>query len=145
MVIGNNAIERRENTVVTEATNDRSFTVGTSGNNMAFNQSTVNVKTLERCFNQRNDREMSKIVDTVEVRIQKAILTAIDGIVAPKIELAIRSINASSLWDVTSVNANSERGEHVGINSFFDLGLKYIWDTYPCICTTVKIHDIVTV
>ena len=145
MVIGNDAIERQENTVVSEGTNDQSFTVGTSGNNMAIIQSTVNVKTLERCFKQRIDREKSKIADTFEVRIQNANLTAIDGIVAPKIELALRSINASSGRDVTSVNANSERGEHVGIKSFFDLELKYIWDTYPCICTTVKIHDIVTV
>ena len=60
------------------------------------------------------------IVDTVEDRIQNAILTAIDNIVAPKIELAIRSINASSGRDVTSVSANSERREHVGINAPFE-------------------------
>ena len=63
---------------------------------------------------------MSNIVDTVEDRIQNAILTAIDNIVAPKIELAIRSINASSGWDATSVTANSERGAHVGINTSFE-------------------------
>ena len=45
----------------------------------------MNVKTLERCFNEKIDREMSNIVDTAEDRIQNAILTAIDGIVAPKI------------------------------------------------------------
>ena len=80
----------------------------------------MNVKTLERCFNERIDREMSNIVDTVEDRIRNAILPAIDNIVAPKIELAIRSINASSGRDVTSVTANSERGEHVGINASFE-------------------------
>ena len=63
---------------------------------------------------------MSNVIDTVEDRIQKAILTAIDDIVAPKIELAIRSVNASSGRDVTSVVANSERGEHVGINASFE-------------------------
>ena len=78
------------------------------------------MKTLERCFNERIDREMSNIVDTVEDRIQNAILTAFDNIVAPKIELAIRSINASSGRDVTSVTANSERGDHVGINASFE-------------------------
>ena len=52
---------------------------------------------------------MSNIVDTVEDRIQNANLTAIDNIVAPKIELAIRSINASSGRDTTSVSASSER------------------------------------
>ena len=60
---------------------------------------------------------MSNIVDTVEDRIQNAILTAIENIVAPKIELAIRSINASSGRDATSVSANSERRERVGINA----------------------------
>ena len=48
---------------------------------MAINESTVNVKTLERCFNQRIDREMSNIVDTVEDKIQNAILTAIGNII----------------------------------------------------------------
>ena len=53
---------------------------------------------------------MSNIVDTVEDRILNAILTAIDSIVAPKIELSIRSINVSSGRVATSVTANSERG-----------------------------------
>ena len=63
---------------------------------------------------------MSNIVDTVEDRIQNAILTAIENTVAPKVELAIRSINASSGRDATSVSANSERRERVGINASFE-------------------------
>ena len=63
---------------------------------------------------------MSNIVDTVEDRIQNANLTAIDSIVAPEIELAIRSINASFGRDATSITANSERGVNAGINTFFD-------------------------
>ena len=94
-IIGNNASEIQEN-VVNEGTNDQDFTVGTSNVSTAINKNALDVKTLERCFNQRIDREMDNIVDTVEDRIQNAILAAIDNIVAPKIELAIRSINASS-------------------------------------------------
>ena len=120
MVIENAAIERQGNIVVEKGTNYRDFNAGTTSNNTAINESTVNVKTLERCFNERIDREMSNIVDTVEDRIQNAILTAIDNIVAPKIELTIRSINASSARDVTSVSANSELREHVGINTSFE-------------------------
>ena len=120
MIIGNAVSERQENVVVDEGTNDRDFTVSNSSNNTAVNGSAMNVKTLERCFNERIDREMSNIVDTVENRIQNAILTAIETIVAPKLELAIRSINASSGRDVTSVTANSERGEHLGINASFE-------------------------
>ena len=120
MIIGNAVSERQENIVVNEGTNDRDFTVGTSSNNSVVNGNAMEVKTLERCFNERIDREMSNIVDTVEDRIQNAILTAIDNIVTPQIELAIRSINASSGRYVTSVSANSERREHVGINASFE-------------------------
>ena len=120
MIIGNDASERQENVVVNEGTNDRDFTVSNSSKNTAVNESAINVETLERCFNERIDREMSNIVDTVEDRMQNTILTAIENIVAPKIELAIRSKNASSGRDVTSVTANSERGELVGINASFE-------------------------
>ena len=120
MIIGNAVSVRQENTVVNEDTNDRDFTVSNSSINTAVNESADSVKTLERCFNERIDREMSNIVDTVEDRIQNAILAAIDNIVTPKIGLTIRSINASSGRDVTSVNSNSERGERVGINASFE-------------------------
>ena len=120
VIIGNAASERQESFAVNEVTNDRDFTVGTSNNNLAIDESTVNLKTLEKCFNERIDREMNNIVDTVENRIQNAILTAFDNIIAPKIELAIRSVIASSGRDVTSVTANSERGEHVAINASFE-------------------------
>ena len=120
MIIGNTTSERQESVVVNEGTNDQDFTVGTSNVSSTVNENALNVKTLERCFNERIDREMNNIVDTVEDRIQNALLTAIDNIVAPKIELAIRSINASSGRDVTSVSANSERREHVGINASFE-------------------------
>ena len=120
MILGNTASEGQENVVVNEGTNDRDFTVSNSCNNTAVSESTVNVKDLERCFNERIDREMSNIVDTVEDRIQNAILTAIENIVTPKIELAIRSINASSGRDVTSGTVNSEREEQVGIDAFLE-------------------------
>ena len=120
MINGNAASERQENVVVNEGTNDRDFTVSNSSNNTAVNESAINVKTLERCFNDRIDKDMNNIVDTIEDRIQNAILTAIDNVIAPTTELAIRSWNASSGRDATSVSANSERREHVGINASFE-------------------------
>ena len=120
VIIGNTTSERQENVVVSEGTNDRDFTVGTSNVSSVVNENALIVKTLERRFYERIDREMCNIVHTVEDRIQNAILTAIDNIVALKIELAIRSINASSGRDVTSVSANSERREHGRINPPFD-------------------------
>ena len=120
MIIGNDVSERQESVVVNESTDDRVFTVGTSNNDSVVNGNAMSVKTLERCFIERIDREMSNIVDTVEDRIQNAVLTAIEIIVARKIELAIRSINASSGRDATSVSATSERMERVGINASFE-------------------------
>ena len=119
-IIGNAFSERQENVEVNEGTNDRIFTVGTSSSNSVVDENAMSVKTLERCFNERIDREMSNNVDTVEDRIQNANLTAFEIIVAPKIELAIRSINASSGRVATSVTANSERGERAGINAPFE-------------------------
>ena len=115
--IGNAASKRQENVAVNEGTNDQEFTVGTSYDSSTVNGNAMSVKTLERCFNERIDREMNNIVDTVEDRIQNAILTAIDNIIVPRIELAIRSVNASSGRDVTSVSAHSERREYTGINA----------------------------
>ena len=117
MIIGDAVSEGLENAVVNEGTDDQDFTVGTSNNDSVVNGSAMIVKTLERCVNERIDREMSNIVDTVEDRIQNAILTAIENIVAPKIELAVRSINASSGRDATSVSVNSKRRERVGVNA----------------------------
>ena len=120
MFIGSAANERQESVVSNEGTNAQDFTVGTSNVSTVVNENALNVKALERCFNERIHREMSNIVDTVEDRIENAILTAIDNIVGPKIELAIRSINASSGRDVASMSANSERREHTGINAPFE-------------------------
>ena len=120
MIIGNAVSDRQENIVVNEGTRAQDFTVSTSSNISVVNGNAMDVKTLGKCFNERIDREMSNIVDTVEDRIQNAILTAIDNIVAPKIESAIRSMNASSGRDATSVSANSEGREHVGINTSFE-------------------------
>ena len=120
MIIGNAASERQENTVVSEGTNDRDYTVGISNDSSIVNGNAMSVKALERCFNERIGREMNNIIITVEDRIQNAILTAIHNINAPKIEPAIRSMNSSSGRDVTSASSNSERREHVGINAPFE-------------------------
>ena len=82
-----------------DSTGGQEFTVDNLSSTLLANENFVNVKTFERCFKEKIDKEIGKIVDNVEDRIQKAILTAIDSIVTPEIELAIRSINASSERD----------------------------------------------
>ena len=56
--------------MVNERIYNRDFTAGTFSNSSAANENRINVKTLERCFNERIDWEMSNFVDTVEDRIQ---------------------------------------------------------------------------
>ena len=63
---------------------------------------------------------MSNFVHTVEDRIQNPILTAAVNNFTPKFELAVKSKNASSERDATSVTANSDRGEGIGISAFFE-------------------------
>ena len=129
--------DKQENAMVKEKTLGQEFTVGISDSVPAVNENLVSVETLERCFNERIDRKTGIIVDTVEDRIQNAILTAIDNIISPKNVLAIRSKNASSGRDATSVMANLESGEHIKItapsesvsegNNYYTTCVKYEW------------------
>ena len=50
MIVGNAASEGQENVVVNKGSSDQDFNISTSSNNTAVNESTVNVKTLERCL-----------------------------------------------------------------------------------------------
>ena len=120
VIIGNTASEKKENTIVKQRSGNRDFTVGTSGNKLMTNENTVKVKTLERCFIVRIDWKKNNIVDAAEERIQNANLIAIDSIATPKTGIAIRSTNASSGQDATSVSANSQRGERIGITAPFE-------------------------
>ena len=105
--------ERQGNVVVDEGTIDQKFTAKDTSNNLTANAILVNVKNLERYFNERIDRQIGNVADTVEDRIQNAILTAFDSTITPKIELAVGSINASSGRDMTSVKTNLERGKRI--------------------------------
>ena len=96
IIIGNAASDKQENVVVNEGTVDEKLTVNIAGSNLLSNENLVNVKALERCFNEKIDKEMGNIIDTVKDRIQNAILNAIASIITPKIKLAVRSINV--LW-----------------------------------------------
>ena len=86
MIIGNAASSRQESVTINGGTNDQDFTVGTSNVGSVVNENRLNMKTLERCFNERIDREMSNVVDTVEDRIQNAIL-------APLITLSLLKLS----------------------------------------------------
>ena len=57
---------RHESVTVNEGTTDQKFTADNSDGGQAVNENVVIVKTFERCFNEKIDRELGNIVDTVE-------------------------------------------------------------------------------
>ena len=75
---------------------------------------------MEKYFNERLDREMGNLVDTVDDTIQNEILTAIAKIITHRNELAVRSINASFGRNATNVTANSQHGERLEITASFE-------------------------
>ena len=73
-MIGHAANRGQQNIIVNDGTIDREFTVINSVSIPTTNENTVNVQTLERCLNGRIDREMGNNIDTVDDRMQNAIL-----------------------------------------------------------------------
>ena len=111
-IFGNAMSNRQEKTLFNEGRADQELTVGNSAGGPAVNENVVGVITSERSYNKKIGGGMCNIVDTVEDGIQKAILTAIDSIITIKIKLALRSMNASSGRDATSVMASWKRRQN---------------------------------
>ena len=61
----------------------RTFAVNKIYIMLIANENTVNVQSLEICLPYRVVRELVNVVETVEDRIQNAILTTIDNIITP--------------------------------------------------------------
>ena len=51
---------------------------------------------------------------TVETRVQDAILTAMESLVIPRVELATKSVNASFGRDVDSIVTDPDQGDFSG-------------------------------
>ena len=60
---------------------------------------------------------MSNVVDTVENRIQNAILALVNNIITSRIESAVRSMKTSSGRDGASVVVSSGHGKQPGITA----------------------------
>ena len=120
VIIADTLNSRWQNFMVKSGTIDQECSVKNNDGVSKTNDDTMNVQTLDRCLTDRIDREMGNFVDRVEDGIRNAILTAIDNVITMRIELAVRSINASSGRSATSVTANSELGKHTGIAISFE-------------------------
>ena len=68
-IIGNIVSDRHKNATINEGIGDQELTVDNSGINLAARENMVIVKILDRCFNERIDRERGSIVDDLEDRI----------------------------------------------------------------------------
>ena len=75
--------DRQETPTVNDITVDQESTVNISGSNSAANEKLVNLRTLERCLNEKIDKEMRDIINTVKDRLQNATLTIIDSKISP--------------------------------------------------------------
>ena len=67
------------------------------------NTSEIDVHTLEKNFANKVRGEVDSVMTTVENRVRDAILTAIESLVIPRVELAMKSVNASSGRDENSI------------------------------------------
>ena len=120
IIIGNAVSSGQKIAVVSNSPVDREFSVNNSDGISTNNKITVIFQILERCFNEWTDRKKCNIVDTVQDRIQNAILTTNNNTVTPRIELVVRLINASSGRDAASVTEILELGERIGITASFE-------------------------
>ena len=61
------------------------------------------VHTLEKIITGRVRNEVDSVMATVETRVHDAILNAMDTLVFPGVDLAMKSVNVSSRRDIGSV------------------------------------------
>ena len=63
--------DRQETATVNDITVDQESTVNISGSNSAANENLVNLRTLERCLNEKIDREMRDIKCVISLTLSK--------------------------------------------------------------------------
>ena len=114
-VIGDAVSCERQNDVVNNSLADREFSFKFNDHLAVTIENTVVVQTMLITLTARTAREMGNAVETVEDRIQNAILAAMDNVITPRIELALRSLDASSGQEAASVTSTLDRREQVGL------------------------------
>ena len=75
---------------------------GTSSNNASnptqINYPQVDVHTVVKNIVSKVRNEVDNVMTSVKTRVQDAVLTAIENLVIPRVELAMKSANAPSGW-----------------------------------------------
>ena len=112
---GNSSGSGNENVNYRSGQADTEFTTDYNNGTALINENAINIQALEANLTDRFTRNLDIVVDTIEGRIQNAILAACKNIITPRIELAVRSITASSGRHASSVEAGSNREKQAGI------------------------------
>ena len=73
---------------------------------LAIERLQVNPQTIEKNLIKNIKKEEEMFATTAESRVLDAILTTMDNVVFPKVEIVMRSINASSGYGYGSVKLN---------------------------------------
>ena len=93
-VNGNNAnAEAAENEAVETETG---YFVGNFERLTVGENNTSHDEVVERKISDRSGKVINSVVKAVEIRVHEAIWTAMDNIVIPRVEMAVRSITGSS-------------------------------------------------
>ena len=111
---GNTIGNEIQNVEVNNGQADQRFTTNNNERIASTRKKTLDTQDLERSFTDWFTRKQGIVVETVKDKIQNAIFFnhnqypffSLDNIISPRMELAVRSMNASSGRDVDSVTAN---------------------------------------
>ena len=71
-------------------------TLNNENNSFQVNGSQVDIHTLERNIANKVRSEVDNVMISVKSTVQDAVLTAIENLVIPRVELAMKSVTASS-------------------------------------------------
>ena len=89
---------------------DEGVILNNTNNPTQVNGSQVDMHTLEKNIVNEVDSEVESVMKTFETRVQDAVLTEVENLVIPRVELAMKSGNAASGISVKSNILNPDQG-----------------------------------
>ena len=87
-------------TEVTDNMANRGVSVNNTNDATQANYPQVDLHTLEENIVSKVHNEVDSVMTTFETRVQDAVLTAIGNLVIPRVELVMKSANATSGWSL---------------------------------------------
>ena len=72
------------------------------------------METFEKSITGKVHSEADSLVATVETRVHDAFLAAMDSLVIPRVQLALKLVNVSSRWDPGSFGLDPDQRDFSG-------------------------------